>query len=106
MSLIQPPSESMANYESKSSCLSTLSGWVFKIFMVLSGWVFKILMVFLIESSSFSIANLEKKSSVCKSVYGVFLLFIFAGSMHQPLESKLHEDITCKLYSLLEIIES
>lgn len=62
MSLIQPPSESMANYESKSSCLGTLSGWVFKI-----------LMVFLIEPSSFSIAYLEKKNSVCKSdsVWGI-----------------------------------
>lgn len=39
-------------------------------------------------------------------MYGVFLLFVLAGSMYQPLESKLQEHIICKLYALFEKIES
>lgn len=60
------------------------------------------------ESSSFSAAYLEKKNSVYKSdqCMGYFCFFFRSASMHQPLESKVHEYIVCKLYVLFERMES
>lgn len=55
----------------------------------------------------FSVVLLSAELCACSSRvrlwYVAFLLFVLAGTMHQPLQSELQEYIICELCALFEL---